>query len=61
MSNDDKKNTEGPINWAGVSTLLGAGVGSVIGLSNDSLILYTLIGALIGLWAGSALSKHQRK
>ncbi|WND03621.1 hypothetical protein QGN29_04440 [Temperatibacter marinus] len=56
--NNQKDNK--PINWAGVATLVGAGIGSFIGLEYDHIILYTLIGALIGLLVGTYVTKKRK-
>lgn len=58
MTDNDKNND--PINWAGVSTILGAGIGSVVGLNADHIILYTLMGAFLGLWLGTWITNRQR-
>lgn len=58
--NNKKPAKNGPTNWAGVGTIVGAGVGSFIGLSADHIILYTLFGGLIGLWIGSMVSNSSK-
>lgn len=59
IDNDKNKNTykkPAPLDWRGVGALAGAGLGSFLGMADDHLIIYTLIGAGAGFFIGCCLS-----